>query len=227
MLQFLDKFWRERPNKFTALFYSIIALFAVSPFVPAGVIREVAIGATLTVILIATIYAVSNKQINIFIALCLALPSMATALVYYLTSDHNVLISSYILRLAFFIYTTAISVTYVMRDEDVGEDTIYGSICVYFLIGMTWAHIFALLELVQHGSFSGDLLYVALEDKYTSNFISSFFYYSFVTLTTLGYGDMTPVSLPAKTFAILEAVFGQLYLTILVARLIGLHIRRK
>jgi hypothetical protein len=52
----------------------------------------------------------------------------------------------------------------------------------------------------------------------------NFLYYSFVTLTTLGYGDITPASSPARSLSTLEAVTGQLYIAILVARLVGLHI---
>jgi voltage-gated potassium channel len=51
-----------------------------------------------------------------------------------------------------------------------------------------------------------------------------FTYYSFVTLTTLGYGDITPVTDPARSLSLLEAVMGQLYLAVLVARLVGIHI---
>jgi hypothetical protein len=54
----------------------------------------------------------------------------------------------------------------------------------------------------------------------TANFI----YYSFVTQTTLGYGDFTPITAPARSLSLLEAVFGQLYLAVLIARLVGLHI---
>ncbi len=53
---------------------------------------------------------------------------------------------------------------------------------------------------------------------------STFLYYSFVTITTLGYGDIFPVSTAAKSCAILEAVIGQLYLVITVAWLVGVHI---
>jgi hypothetical protein len=52
----------------------------------------------------------------------------------------------------------------------------------------------------------------------------TFSYYSYVTLTTVGYGDMTPISAPARSFAVLEAMMGQLYLAVLIARLVGIHI---
>lgn len=54
--------------------------------------------------------------------------------------------------------------------------------------------------------------------------LSGFSYYSFVTITTLGYGDVTPVSTQARSLALLEAVLGQLYIAILIARLVGSHL---
>lgn len=53
---------------------------------------------------------------------------------------------------------------------------------------------------------------------------ATFTYYSYVTLTTLGYGDITPISTPARSLALLEAMMGQLYLAVLIARLVGIHI---
>jgi hypothetical protein len=54
--------------------------------------------------------------------------------------------------------------------------------------------------------------------------IINFVYYSFVTQTTLGYGDITPITAPARSLSLLEAVIGQLYVAVLIARLVGIHI---
>jgi hypothetical protein len=73
------------------------------------------------------------------------------------------------------------------------------------------------LETIQPGSFSaGEILEQHQRIAFT--------YYSFVTLTTLGYGDINPLSPQAGTLAILEAIIGQLYLAVLIARLVGMHI---
>jgi uncharacterized membrane protein len=93
---------------------------------------------------------------------------------------------------------------------------IMGGICVYLLMGFLWAFVFTILESVQPGSFQ---MPEGLEAG-----LSSFSYYSFVTITTLGYGDVTPVSNPARSLALLEAILGQLYIAILIARLVGTHI---
>ena len=95
-------------------------------------------------------------------------------------------------------------------------ELIAGSVAVYLLLGIVFAYLFELVNLISPGSFS----FVdrpVLEDP-------DFFYFSLVTLTTLGYGDITPLAPIARGLATLEALIGPLYLTVLVARLVGMRI---
>ena len=89
-----------------------------------------------------------------------------------------------------------------------------GALCLYLLLGVLWTILFAFVELARPAAFhyAKDVPGDALEN---------FMYYSFVTLTTLGYGDLTPVHPVARTLAYLEAVVGQLYIAVLVASLVG------
>ncbi len=108
-------------------------------------------------------------------------------------------------------------------------DTIFGAVCVYLLIGLSFAMICMLIEFALPGSFvtSGNgITDLNLRVAGQSNFSTSI-YYRFVTLTTLGYGDLMPVSPPARTLSYIEAVIGQIYLTVLIARLVGLHISQR
>ncbi len=110
----------------------------------------------------------------------------------------------------------------VFRDGPVDMNRIVGALCIYFVLGLVWALIYSLLETVQPGSFrfydavGGENL---VQDK-----VNEFIYFSSVTLTTLGYGDIVPISRPARMFASLEAIVGQLYVAIIIARMVGLHI---
>ncbi len=80
-----------------------------------------------------------------------------------------------------------------------------------------WAFVFSVLESIHPGSF-------AVGEVQIEAGRSLFIYYSFVTITTLGYGDITPITATANSFSFLEAVTGQIYLVVLVARLVGMHI---
>jgi hypothetical protein len=99
----------------------------------------------------------------------------------------------------------------------VTRERIQGSVAVYLLLGLTWASAYELLHILRPEAWTG----AASEAPISQTWI----YYSFVTLTTMGYGDITPVHPVARSLAILEAVTGQLYLAITLARLVALHIK--
>lgn len=98
--------------------------------------------------------------------------------------------------------------------KEVNIDTIVGGICVYLLLGFLWILFYALIAYFDLAAFSIDILKRPM----------SLFYFSYTTLTTLGYGDITPVNRFAMVLSSLEAITGQIYLTVFVARLVGLYI---
>ena len=98
----------------------------------------------------------------------------------------------------FYAYTSIIILSYIFREKEITPEPIYGAICVYFLMGLMWACVFFILEALQPGSFQ-------MAQEIDISF-SHFSYYSFVTLTTLGYGDITPLSHPARSLSTTEAI---------------------
>ncbi len=118
----------------------------------------------------------------------------------------------------FLLIAIAILIMKIFSEKNITADTIKGGISVYFLMGFLWAFLYSLLLLVNPE---------ALVFAWESFEYSGITYFSFTTLTTLGYGDITPVSWLARNLTILESTFGQIYLTVLIARLVGLHIVAK
>jgi hypothetical protein len=106
----------------------------------------------------------------------------------------------------------------VATDVDISTNRIVGAIAVYLLLGVLWAIGYTLVELSSPNSISG------FENSNTGHWDSEWLYFSFVTLTTLGYGDIAPVSATARALAYMQAVFGQLYIAILVAGLVSAYI---
>jgi hypothetical protein len=105
-------------------------------------------------------------------------------------------------------------------------DSVYGAICGYLLLGMAWGVLYSMLDTGRPGSFQiGDRLAEQAQAEHSR--IPLFTYYSFITLTTVGYGDVTPLSTPARTCAWLEALTGQFYLAVLVAGLVGALLAKK
>jgi hypothetical protein len=103
----------------------------------------------------------------------------------------------------------------IFRPGRVSHLRIQGAIAVYLLFGVLWAHAYHIAALVNPGSFHGPT---------ELGNVSGWAYYSFVTLTTVGYGDITPATQVTRTLSIAEALTGQLYLAVLIARLVAMEI---
>ena len=108
----------------------------------------------------------------------------------------------------------------VMFRGMVDGNKIIGAICIYMLIGVIWAFAYLIVEFIFPGSFSH------LEAEVWQGNLEELLYYSMVTLTTLGYGDITPQQPVARFLAYMEAITGIFYTTVLVASLIGMRLAR-
>jgi hypothetical protein len=123
--------------------------------------------------------------------------------------------------LVFFFLSCVIAVYDVLFGGVIDINRLVGAACIYLLSGSMWGIVYFLLSVVSPGSFVG------ITGETWSEQLNEFTYHSFVTLTTLGYGDITPAAPVARTLNYLEAVLGQLYLTVLVASLVGIHIANR
>jgi hypothetical protein len=123
--------------------------------------------------------------------------------------------------LIFFLLTCIIAVYDVLFGGVIDINRLVGAGCIYLLSGALWGIVYFLLSVISPASFVG------ITGETWSEQLNEFTYYSFVTLTTLGYGDITPAAPVARTLSYLEAVLGQMYLTVLVAALVGIHIANR
>lgn len=120
--------------------------------------------------------------------------------------------------LVFFIFSGLQTAKQVLFTGDIDTNKILGAICLYLLMGLSWAVIYTLIQLYFPASFNN----IHVNNQWFSLF-PEFIYFSFVTLTTLGFGDISP-NLPVSRFLVyFQAIVGQFYLAILVASLVGSH----
>jgi len=110
----------------------------------------------------------------------------------------------------------------VVFGTEISFNRLVGAVCVYLLLGTIWALAYTLVDALSPGSFTG--LSLQQEGRVWD---SDWLYFSFVTMTTLGYGDISPVSATARALAYMQAVFGQFYVAILVAGLVSAYISRR
>lgn len=125
----------------------------------------------------------------------------------------------------FLAFVAVVLLLMVLKAHRVTKDTLLGAICVYLLMGGAWAFGYSLVERFYPGSFKfPDPMQATDSLQAMDSYYRQLFYFSFVTLCTIGYGDMVPQSPPARSLAILEALFGQLYLVVMVGRLVSLNL---
>lgn len=196
----------------------IIFFFVVAPFFSKGAYTRLVLDLSLISLLAFSVYICSNNKKYFAVAIVLAFPALLR--LYYFNSEIDEI--TLIFNCLFFSFTIFVLIRFLFTTTYVTTDVICAAISVYFLLGVFCGIIFTLLEYMLPGSFT--LQQQVSDSSFYSAFGPDLIYFSFVTLTTSGYGDIVPLSQPAKFLSILEAVMGQLYLTIMIARLIGMHI---
>ncbi len=216
-------FLSARRRRFDILLGVLVLLFLCGPIVgslgptPGGGLTRIVVTSAFTVMLLSAVFAVSQSRKTTTVALLIAVPAVLLHGLGLLVDTGGVRIADNALVICFLGYTIGVVLRFLFTRQRATSDTICAAICVYLLLAVVWANVFSLIEALQPGSFRG----VIAEDAETSAFS---LYFSLVTLSTLGYGDIVPASPTARTFAAIEAIMGQLYLAVLVARLVGLQI---
>ena len=209
-------FTQIRIGRFYFLLISIVLMFALKPFLEDSIGIQLLMDIFVTLILLSGVYAAGQKNYLFYIALLITTPTITLHWLSYFVAIPSSIIAQEIFGVIFFTFLTVIILVYLCKEKQVTSDVIAGAICGYFLIGLMWASFYAILESLQPGSFS--------IPEHISKESSSFTYYSYVTLTTLGFGDITPITNQARSLSILEAIMGPIYLAILVARLVAMQI---
>ncbi len=204
-------------GRFLFLLISLISWFVLSPFLVGLIGLSTLLDLFVTLILISGVLAVIQRKGVFIFSLSFAIVTALTRWSLHLLNISSLEMVNHILSILFMGFIVGIILSYLFKEKEITSDVIMGAICGYFMIGLLWNNVYALLEVLEPNSFQ-------FSQSHDTGGGVDFIYYSFVTLTTLGFGDITPISNPAQSLSLLEAVMGQLYLAILVARLVGIHI---
>jgi len=203
-------------NRFSFLLVSIVLFLILRPFVEDFVRISFLMEIFISAILLSGIYAVSEDRISLVFALVTGLPALFMNWSFQIFEIPSLLVIHHICSALFFATATIVIVRHLMNQKVVTVDLIWGAVCGYFFIGFMWSAIFSLLEGICPGSFK-------LGGQVVPD-IDSFIYFSFVTLATLGYGDIVPLTEQAQSLAIVETVMGQMYLAVNIAALVAIRI---
>ena len=205
-------------NKYSQLLTIIILLFLAAPTLQ-GTLGEILISAVFLGTIIAIIRTFNLNKRFFFLLLILAGTSFSLDIYAKLYGDFEVdklfLVLVRVIN-SLFIFAALVTINRnIFSVKKVNADTIKGGIAVFFLIGLLWTLLYSIVFILDPNAFS-------LSGE-TLDELNSMFYFSFTTLTTLGYGDITPISSIARTLANLQAITGLMYPSIFIARLVGLY----
>ena len=212
-------------QRFHILLASLLAMHLVLPFISGRTLGLIVYYAILWANLIFGVRAVASSRRAVGVVVGLGALSFLLSLysAYRESSGESTSgelhVSAVIVVTGlFFGALTTELLRFVLRPGRIDSSRIAAAACAYFLLAAVWAFAYALLENLGLGSISG------MEGLDARERYSHLLYFSFTTLTTLGYGDLTPVSGPTRALATTQAVVGQLFLAVLVARLVALQI---
>jgi len=209
------------------LLVALLLLLGVEPFLAASEAMLRLFDAIVSAVLIAAVWTVSRSRRLLVIGLVLVTPVLAGRWLVYFVDFQPLAILGLVSGIAFFTFAAAVVLRQALTGAQVTADTIAGAICVYLMLAVVAALAFSLLEITHPGSFLVDGHRIGSADPSGRTlFVQQLLYLSLITVSTVGYGDILPATPPARMLAALEAVVGQLYLAVLIARLVGLHVPR-
>ena len=210
---------RLRFHRFSTveLLVALALLFFFFPFVEEVKGGDVIISILLSLVLLSAVLAVADRKGVFFIALVLAIPAIAGRWINHFRPD---LVSPpvfLVAGLALIAFVVANLLRFVLRAPSVNTEVLCASISAYLMLGLLWTVAYWLVAQVTPNAFAFNT-----GPKESMGGFNAF-YFSFITLSTVGYGDITPVSRIARWLAATEAMTGLLYVTVLIAHLVSLY----
>ena len=213
-------------GRFSALLVSLAMLFLVGPILPGdqSFIDKV-FGVLTLAVLISCLRAIARTRGFFWFMLVFTLVNVGIGSFEIFSNMETEAFRILVLavRFSYFSLTFFSIMHYVLDGSSVTSDKICGAISAYLLMGVTWSFVYALFYQIDPGSFR------VPEQLLSTETVNSTWtmYFSFTTLTTLGYGDIVPQTPGAQSYAIMEAASGQIFLAVIIARLIALQMMHR
>jgi len=214
---FVERFVADR---YTYLFLSVLLLIIVEPYFRAD---SALIPFLFLFLMLAVVWTLELRKWFFRLLVLLAAVAFVMSYIkrYSILAGSEWMVGEFILQGSYLIFLFLTILTFIFKlftEKQVTGKTIQGGIAVYFLMGIFWVFCYNIVLLLDPNA-------ISLEGGTGS--LSDLMYFSFTTLTTLGYGDYVPVSYFAKNLTMLEATLGQIFLVVFIARLVGLYISQK
>jgi hypothetical protein len=206
-------------RRFLILFIAILFDWLVYPLLESTTMAKTLLGSFSLAILLSALFSVTGGRRLRRLALALGVPAVGATVLEMLSNTPGVSLANDVLVGSFLLLVTIVVLRAVLVAVKVTSEVVNGALCVYLLFGFVFAATYVVLETIHPGSFA-----MSMRPHDGPGLHRAFLYFSYVTQTTMGYGDITPVTPLARSLATVQAIAGQLYLAVLVARLVALQI---
>jgi len=215
-----------REGKYRLLLLAIILALAAQPLASGFLLGLILFDVLVSLAVVAVFLVVFERLQHRLAAVALAVPALVSNWAGYVTAGDAQLVALVIFHgcmCAFLAFAVAVILGGIFEQKLIEIDHVIGAFCGYLLAGVAWGNLYVVMELLVPGAFSvKQELAWQLAHPHTRRFL--FNYFSYCTLTTVGYGDITPVNPACLALTWLEAVFGQFYVAVVVAQLVGLRL---
>jgi len=214
-------------GKDAALLAGLVTLLVMQPLLAyGGLATRILFDGMFALVLLGVVFVIFGQRWERKLALVLGLPMFAVYLAHYVLPD-RMRVASALLFNAFMIAFVGLAVAVILRDlfrkSVIRGDDVLGAVSGYLLGGVVWGNLYVVLQLLAPSSFAVQPeIAWQLQERHLLHAMFNFF--SFATLTSLGYNDITPVTPFANTLTWLEVMFGQFYMAVVVAQLVGMRL---
>lgn len=207
-------------SKFFYVLASLVLFFIVSPFLTADQFSDFVLSVIFSLFIGVSINAsAENKWVLAGTLVFGTLSLISYWDMTFFRASSGLDVHHYMVNIVFMALITYAVLSTVARQKNVTKDTMFGAISGYLLIGLAWAFIYLMIDCMSANAFTDHVPATTSRDLE-----QHFIYYSFITLTTVGYGDMVANTNIARMFSWMEAVVGQIYLAVWISQLVGLRI---
>jgi len=209
-------------GRFIYLLGSLLGLLIAGAFVEHIRLGQVVFNILLSVVLLSSIYAISHDKRFVVAGSIIAAAMFFVSWIAQLFASAPLGLLASLLGFLYFQSTAAVILIHIFKSPSISIDELLAAVSTYLLLGIAGGFIFRLLEFLDPNTLlaTNDVV----PEMSTGTPMNLYIYYSFTCMTTLGFGDIVPGTPEARVFSYLSAVVGQIFLTVLIARFVGLHI---
>ncbi|WP_432735010.1 potassium channel family protein [Maridesulfovibrio sp. FT414] len=218
----LYRVFKYSPSKFTVLLGFLVVQIFISPIAGDSLFLQQIMYFYTYLVLLSAMAAIVGNRAKLYAYFGLYGVSLVSSILFFRTRSLEWLAGSEAADMFMLCIAIWGIQRFMSRQATVTRDLIAGAVCIYLLTGLAWADAYSLCEIFREGSFAGI-------DINSSVFAirGALTYFSYVTMLTVGYGDVIPVSLMARSLAILQGLFGQMYLAVFIAGILGKFLSQK